>query len=130
MPRNIYGKPIGEKREKGEGKKEGELKDMARTKAEKKEANSLVMPKESEPDYPYGLRVHLDHESLKKAGITELPKAGEEMHFTAKARVHSASSESRDGGEEHRLELQITHMGIHHKPDDMKSEETQPRKRH
>lgn len=121
--RDTHGKPVrsGKEEKKSES---SELAHMERTKAEKKEANGLVMPKSEGPDYPYGLRIHLNQEDLQKIGMNDMPEAGNEVHLHAKARVSSVSSDQRDGGkEERRMELQITHLGIHHKADGMKSED-------
>jgi hypothetical protein len=73
--------------------------------------------------YPYGLRVHVDHEGLKKLDMDELPQVGHSVELRAKAQVMGVHMEEGEGGEQrHRLEMQITHMGIHHEPDGMKSQ--------
>lgn len=88
------------------------LVDMKRSKAERK--------KESMPshiggdDYPYGLRVNLDHESLQKLGIDKLPSVGDKLHLHAHAHVVSAEERSTEGGKKHRsvsLELRKMHVG-------------------
>lgn len=75
-------------------------------------------------DYPYGLRVHVDHDGLKQLGMDEMPDVGHAVELRAKAQVagvHEAQHE--DGTKTRRLELQITHMGLHHKADGMKAED-------
>lgn len=110
MPRDTKGKPV-------------KMAHMERTKAEKKEREKDYAIADSGPDYPYGLRVNLDHDGLKKVGMEDMPEVGSEVHLQAKAHVVSARSEKREGSEERHLEMQITHLGVHHKPDDMKSED-------
>lgn len=116
MPRDVngrpvkdYGKPHSEKKEHEEFEKLGH---MAHTKAEMKERMEPKVREDDGPEYPYGLRIHLDHESMKKAGMEELPEIGKEIYLRAKAHVSSASSDKRKDGEERRVELQITHMGF------------------
>lgn len=93
---------------------EQKLVHMARTKAEKKAENERYKvggPGDGE-DYGYGLTVRLDHNHLKKLGITKLPKAGDTMHLHAKAHVKSTSEHSEDGGDRQHMELELRHMAI------------------
>lgn len=93
---------------------------MANTPEEAKK--DMAMPASvsamSGPKYPYGLCLSLDDDSLKKLGLAgDMPAVGEVIHFTAIAKVTSASMNDRettDGGSEQccRIELQITDMGV------------------
>lgn len=66
-----------------------------------------------EPQYPYGLRLDLNDDSLEKLGITALPKVGTEMTITAKVKVTSVSAyDSQGGAPEQNVCLQITDMEI------------------
>jgi hypothetical protein len=94
---------------------------MANTPAEvKKDAAMMSAPVSmpSGPKYPYGLCISLDDDCLKKLGLDgDMPAVGEVIHFTAIAKVTSASMNDRettDGGSEQccRIELQITDMGV------------------
>jgi len=86
------------------------LVDLKRTKAEKTAENK---PGRMEgEDYPYGLRVSLDHHAIKKLGIGKLPKAGDKIHIHAKAHVRSVESRSGDGGDRQRIELELRHMAV------------------
>jgi len=63
------------------------------------------------PAYPYGLNIELDDKAIKKLGIKELPEAGEEMMIHAKVSVSRASStDTKDGGKQQSLSLQITDL--------------------
>ena len=74
--------------------------------------------------YPYGLRVRVDHEGLKKLNMDELPQVGHPVELRAKAQVMGVRAEQReDGKEERHLEMQITHLGIHHEADGMTGED-------
>lgn len=92
------------------------LKSMAFTKAETKERNS---PKACEigyssgDKYPWGLRLDLNKETLKKLGLTDLPEPGATMRLEASVEVVSASINKRTDGEaDRRIEVQITKMSI------------------
>jgi hypothetical protein len=64
-------------------------------------------------EYPYGLTINLEDDSMRKLGITTTPKVGTEMMVTAKCVVKSVSSSQHEGNEtESRLCLQITDMSI------------------
>jgi hypothetical protein len=116
MPRDKHGKPVGDETMSEAG--------MAHMKREKKTSGNKAMAGSmDEPPYPYGLKIHLDHEDLKKAGIESMPEVGGDVHLRAKARVVGARAEKTEGDSERRhLELQITHLGVHHAPDGMKSQ--------
>ena len=120
--RDKHGKPVRPS-EDPTLEKAGEMVHMERTKAEKKALEEGLTSPHSGPDYPYGLRLHLDHDGLKKVGIAEMPDVGREVHIRAKAHVTAAGSEKREGGEERHLELQVTHLGISHKADGFKDED-------
>ena len=96
---------------------------MAKTPTEvKSDIASMNEPKAvgkpSVPEYPYGLSISLDSETLKKLKIDgDLPNVGETIHGSFIARVTSASINERVGdggaaGQDSRIELQITDMGI------------------
>lgn len=66
-----------------------------------------------EPQYPYGLCIDLDDDTLAKLGITSLPAVGTAIQFTARAVVKSTSSNQYEGSEpESRMSLQLTDMEI------------------
>lgn len=91
------------------------LVDMKFTKAEAKaEAEEYSKPSlDNEPQYPWGLQIRLEDESLAKLGITDLPEIGAEYHLTVIAEVQSATESKMASGKTDRCVcLQITMMGI------------------
>lgn len=67
----------------------------------------------SSPEYPYGLKLDLNEDSLAKLGITDLPEVGSSVHVMANAEVYSVSmSEDKDGKERKSVCLQITDMAL------------------
>jgi hypothetical protein len=92
-----------------------ELKSMKmEPKAEEEECRpcDVMYGKEQKPEYPWGLNINLDEESLKKLGIADLPAVGGEMMITAKVKVTSTSSVEYDEGSRRTVALQITDMAI------------------
>ena len=86
------------------------LVNMKMSAEESKEYSGAEM---ESPEYPYGLTIDLDDDSLAKLGITSLPKVGSEMMITAKCVVKGVSSNQYQGSdEEFRVCLQITDMDV------------------
>jgi len=87
-----------------------DLKSMKLDKSEKE----CCEPSSDKQEYPWGLTIRLDNESLKKLGITDLPGVGEEMFLSAKVEVTEVSEHSRADGKEPMkgVSLQITDMGL------------------
>lgn len=75
--------------------------------------SSLVSPMEQD-EYPYGLRIRLGNEELKKLGLTELPAIDSEHKLVALVCVVGLSmNESAGEGEPSRsIELQIEQMAL------------------
>lgn len=87
------------------------LIDLKRTPKEKKEdAQEAVPSPDNQPDYSYGLCLHLEDDELQKLNITQLPRVGDEYEIKAVARVKSVSARDDDGGSESCMDLQITMM--------------------
>lgn len=71
------------------------------------------MAEYKEPEYPYGLKISLQNESLKKLGLKELPEVGKKMMLHAMVECCAVSKyDSKEGGEVKSLELQITDMEL------------------
>lgn len=62
-------------------------------------------------DYPWGLCINLDNDTLKKLGATPQP-VGTEVMITAKATIKSMSTREDGEGVRHDASLQITDMAI------------------
>ena len=83
--------------------------DMKRTKSESDESKEVAM---GEEDYPYGLSISLDQDSLEKLGIAELPKVGAEMMLMAKVKVTSTNESQHENQSHKSVSLQITEMEL------------------
>lgn len=72
------------------------MKDMVITTEEKKDRqeHSIVC---DVPKYPYGLKLHFDHESFKKLGMAEPPKVGTKMMVMAYAEVCGVDQQKYEG---------------------------------
>lgn len=62
-------------------------------------------------DYPWGLCINLDNETLKKLGATPQP-VGTQVMITAMATIKSMSTREDGEGVRHDASLQITDMAI------------------
>jgi len=87
--------------------------DMKRTPAEKAE-DKVEMDEYTGPDYPYGLCIYLDEDSLEKLGKgIEDFDIGDVVEIKAKAYVKSLSKSQREGSEGHEsVDLQISDMEL------------------
>jgi hypothetical protein len=90
------------------------LVDMKLTKADKaareKEWSSAV---EGQEDYPYGLSIHLDSESMEKLGLTDADlDAGQPVSIVATAIISSDNIYQRNGKKTRAMSLQIQSMGL------------------
>ena len=86
--------------------------DMKYTPAEAKEEKGEVVaagPKAG--DYPWGLRLSMEKDQFDKLGVS-VPNVGDEIHFTAVARVTSVNSNANEDGEDCRAGIQICMMQI------------------
>ena len=88
--------------------------DMKLTKKEAKEKTYPVVQPEG-PEYPYGLMITLDKDSLGKLKIdVDKCSVGNEFVLTAKCRVVGISSRQSfgNGGDYESVEIQITKMQL------------------
>lgn len=76
---------------------------------EMKDKNRPEVPSQADkPSFPYGLRLRLEDDCLKKMALSKLPKVGEKVSISAIAKIISVSQdESRKS-----IELQITDIGM------------------
>ena len=86
---------------------------MKSMKLDKKEKKQAVEPAMAEaPDYPYGLSVHLNNDSLDKLEVKKLPSVGDTFEVRARAEVRSVSASDSGSGKNREISLQITDMEI------------------
>lgn len=79
----------------------------------KKEKESDCGPCMSESsEYPYGLRLHLDDDSIEKLGLETLPEVSTKMKITAIVDVCGVSVDKNKDEEYKRMDIQITDMEI------------------
>lgn len=64
------------------------------------------------PEYPYGLTISLDDESLSKLSMGEMPAVGTVMQLTALVKVCGVSQYENQQGSDSNLSLQITDMEL------------------
>jgi uncharacterized protein YoaH (UPF0181 family) len=100
---------------KGMSEKRAIMVSMKRSKAVKSKESKVMAAPSSPEDYPYGLRVELDHDGMNKLGMKKMPKVGSKVKFHAHATVKSASESTHEGDSKpnRSASLQITHMKVH-----------------
>jgi hypothetical protein len=99
------------------------LINMARSPAELK-ADNKPSTLSGDSKYPYGTRISLNTDQLKKLGITELPEMGDEYSIVGVAKVTRASSSASESGSETSMELILTHLSMTHENDVEEKAET------
>lgn len=76
------------------------------------------------PEFPFGLQVHLDQDSLSKLGIEELPEVGSKMRLNAIVEVSGVSQhETQNDKVRRHVDLQITDMELLKNGDDKEDRE-------
>lgn len=83
---------------------------MKRSDREKKAAGS-------DEDYPFGLQISLDGDSLKKLGINDMPKPGDKFHIQGEAHVTSSAQRDTDQNSDRRVGLVLHELGAEAKRD-------------
>ena len=87
------------------------LVSMKRTKKDKKRHNDDHAI-ESENQFPFGLSISLDDESLTKLGIKELPAVGEEMIVVGVGKVESVSERSDERRVSRNVRIQLEKLEV------------------
>lgn len=67
---------------------------------------------EEKPEFPYGLRICLNEESLSMLGVKGIPQVGEKMKMLAVVDVCAAGFAKTSKGETRSVDLQITDMEL------------------
>ncbi len=90
------------------------MQDLKITKKEAKSKSEAmaVSSYEDQERYPYGLRLDLNDDTLKKLGITKLPAVGTVLMFEAKAKVVGSRQSATVESDNRSIELQITHLDL------------------
>jgi len=88
----------------------GKMIDMAKSKEEMEKDSSPILAGGQEK-YPYGLRIYLTHEELKKLGVDYSDwEVGATFHLFALAKVTSISQNETEDGANCNVSLQLTHL--------------------
>jgi hypothetical protein len=83
---------------------------MKKTKKEK--AEMISEAKLDAPEYPYGLRISLDSDSMEKLGFSNPLAVGKKLKVEAMVEVVSSSKYDSQSGTNVSMELQITEMEL------------------
>ena len=88
---------------------------MPSMKMNKKE--KMTMPEKAvsyeSPEYPYGLKLHLDNMVIERLGIEKIPDVESAMEVKAMAYVcYTSESSDEEMGENRAMSLQITDLEI------------------
>jgi len=74
--------------------------------------NSTLMAPEMSDEYPYGLRLTLDTDTLAKLGMSELPAIDSEFKLMALCCVVAVRQDERAGETSRSVDLQIEQMAL------------------
>jgi hypothetical protein len=85
--------------------------DMKYTAAEAKEEMAETVQGPMAGEYPWGLSISLEKDQFDKLGIA-LPNVGDEIYFTAMAKVTSVNSNATEDREDARAGIQICMMQV------------------
>ncbi len=123
LGKGIAGENIRSGKRLGLSERDAVLSDMKRTKREAK-AQMPSMASGPSEDYPYGLRLELDHGAMKKVGMTKMPKVGSVHKIVAHAKVHRAEETASVGSPKRRnVSMQIVKMAVQPGPNDQDGDE-------
>lgn len=74
-----------------------------------------------QPEYPYGLRISLNEDSIEALGLVSMPAIGQKMIVNARVEVVGITNSKQSNGDEYKcVDLQITDMDL--SPDKQKSD--------
>ena len=113
--KNIVAERMRAAKASGMSEKDAVLVSMKRApvKKSKKSADMCCSDPMGGNEYPWGLSINLENESLDKLGMDDLPKVGSTVKVVAEAKVESVSSRSdRDDKNNRTVSLQIVKMAI------------------
>lgn len=87
------------------------LVSLKRTKKDKKHNSDHAISSERN-DFPFGLSISLDDETLDKLGITKLPKVGSDMIVAGVGVVESISERSDKNRKSRNVTIQLTKLAV------------------
>lgn len=96
----------------GMSERDAILVSMKKSKAEKKKDMGGATMQSGGEDYPYGLSISLDADTIEKLGLGNDLKVGDIVELRAKAKVQRMSQSSSEGYESRDLSLQITDLCV------------------
>lgn len=64
------------------------------------------------PEYPWGLRLDLTEDVMKKLNLSSLPDVGKVLRLEAEVRVEAVSVSDFNETKQRNLQLQITSLGL------------------
>lgn len=85
---------------------------MKNMKMSKSETKKMESPEVDKPQYPYGLKMNLDNETIEKLGMKTMPEMGKAMMLMAMVTVTDMHESKSEGSNYRSLGLQITDMSI------------------
>ena len=98
-----------------------QLSDMKRSKAEKKAEAARWKSGPVDEDYPHSLHIEFDQDGLKKLGVDDMPKPGDEYQGKFHGRVtHSSEEADEDGEPRRRVRMVMHHVGMEPKDEEAK----------
>lgn len=87
--------------------------EMKSMKLSKKAATEMSTPEKMDaPQYPWGLNLSLNDESMKKLAMKTLPEVGKKMMLMAVVEVVRVSENSTQDGKRQEMSIQITDMAL------------------
>lgn len=99
------------------------MKNMKFSKSDKPLSTDELMV-QGGPEYPYGLRITLTPEVLKRLDLVKLPEVGQMMGLHAVVEVVGVNADrAANGGRDLRVELQITDLCLEAKSESAKIEQ-------
>lgn len=100
--------------------------DMELDDEEKQDFAVACGPKPLVPEYPWGLRITLTEKELDRLGLDpEGAAVGGYMHGHFMACITSVTSEKYEGGDRHRIELQIEKLAVESPTEDEENAEAE-----
>jgi hypothetical protein len=87
------------------------LVDVKRTKAEKKQEQAKYEEPTVTDDYPWGLSIRLDNDTINKLGLGDLD-ANQEVRLFADGFVSEDSATKRNGTTDRSVSIQITKLAV------------------